>query len=396
MKRPYLLTKRGKVWYYRLAGEKTFHSTGQSVESKAHRFALGRLQQGQNRSGSTRTLREYASEFFLWDRCPWIRRQHAKGRSFSISVAKNRRSHLVNHIFPRFGDRPLTEIQPVEVEDWLISLKLANQTRNHILYSLGIVLREAKREGLLEVNPLAEVEPLGVRRERRDILTVAEVDKLFPREVEAFEKVWPVPYYGVLYALMVSSGMRSGEVRAALWSAVVWQYSGILILRTVAHDGTITLPKGSSTAPGLQRQRAVVLPERTIDLLRWWYGRTRWNGLDDLMFPGADGRPLNRKTVSVHLADGLRRAEIEVGERVLVPHCLRHTYNTRMKELLTGEIFEEFTGHGLLRDFTGHHSEKMTEHYDNPYWLSRLEAFGKAKKQIEQFWKKETSNVIER
>jgi hypothetical protein len=40
LKRPYLLKKRGKVWYYRLADELTFHSTGLTFESRAHNHVL--------------------------------------------------------------------------------------------------------------------------------------------------------------------------------------------------------------------------------------------------------------------------------------------------------------------------------------------------------------------
>lgn len=35
MKRPFLLKKRGKNWYYRLANEQTFHSTGQKSRPAA-------------------------------------------------------------------------------------------------------------------------------------------------------------------------------------------------------------------------------------------------------------------------------------------------------------------------------------------------------------------------
>lgn len=376
--------KRGKVWYfwYWQDDRRVFRSTGYGVREKwrarqkAEQFLAGLHQRGSARAP---TLREYAADFFLWDRCAWIQRQHAKGRPFSRAVAQNRRSHLENHILPRFGELPLSELNPVDLEDWLISLPLANQTRNHILYTLNIILREAKRENMLAVNPLADVEALGVRHRRRDVLAPAELERLFPTNMRAFRKVWPIPYHGILYALMVSSGMRSGEVRAALWSAVSWEHSGVLILRAIQGKDAITLPKGNS-------QRAVLLPDRTMRLLRWWHDQTRYPKPGDLIFPGRDCQPLSRRTVSVQLAGGLRRAKIPTAGRNLVAHSLRHTYNTRMKELLTGELFEEFTGHALLRDFTGHHSEKMTQHYDNPHWQTRLESFGKARSQVERFW----------
>jgi hypothetical protein len=84
----------------------------------------------------------------------------AKKRPLSKAVAANRRAHLNNYLFPRFGDDELCNITAVEIEDWLVSLPLANQTRNHILYSLSIVLQEAKREGIISSNPVEDVEPM--------------------------------------------------------------------------------------------------------------------------------------------------------------------------------------------------------------------------------------------
>ncbi|KKL92646.1 hypothetical protein LCGC14_1882590 [marine sediment metagenome] len=40
MKRPYLLYKRGNVWYYRFTGEKIFLTTGQKTRSKAEYFII--------------------------------------------------------------------------------------------------------------------------------------------------------------------------------------------------------------------------------------------------------------------------------------------------------------------------------------------------------------------
>ena len=40
MKRPFLLFTRGAYWYFRLADDKTFHTTGQKSRSKAEAFVV--------------------------------------------------------------------------------------------------------------------------------------------------------------------------------------------------------------------------------------------------------------------------------------------------------------------------------------------------------------------
>ena len=43
-------------------------------------------------------------------------------------------------------------------------IQLSNQTKNHILYTFRIVLREAEREALIPYNCLNTVESLTVKR----------------------------------------------------------------------------------------------------------------------------------------------------------------------------------------------------------------------------------------
>jgi hypothetical protein len=50
MKRPFLLFKRGRYWYYRLAEESTFHTTGQSTRVKAEAFVVELLRSHEDRS----------------------------------------------------------------------------------------------------------------------------------------------------------------------------------------------------------------------------------------------------------------------------------------------------------------------------------------------------------
>lgn len=367
--------KKGTVWYfwYWANNKRIYKSTGKPTKWEARQYVEEYLQKGEVNLGQIITLKEYTKDFFIWDRCSWIRRQHAKGRSFSPSVAKSRRSHLDKHILPKFGRKPLIEINPVEVENWLVSLKLANQTKNHILYTLGIVLREAKRERLIPFNPLSDVESLGIQPNQPDILSSAELEKLFPRDRKEFKKVWPILWHGILYALAASSGMRSGELRALKWGAVLWKHKGVLVLQAIRDDNSISDPKGGS-------RRAIPIPQRTIDLLDWWHSLTRYPGPGDYVFAGATSRPVCRKTVSLQLHKGIENAEIDTTGRKIVAHSLRHTYNTKMKELLAGEI---------LRNFTGHKTEEMTEHYDRPFLEDRLKSYSTHQPQVEKFWKKE-------
>jgi hypothetical protein len=48
-----------------------------------------------------------------------------------------------------------------------------------------------------------------------------------------------------------------------------------------------------------------------------------------------------------------------------------------MKTILSAQV---------LREFIGHRSIAMTDHYDNPILLERLEAYQNVRPSVEQFW----------
>lgn len=106
-------------------------------------------------------LEEYAKDFYRWDASSFIKRQHAKGRGFNRTWANALQSMMEHYVFPRFGRMRLNALTRPMVEDWLVDLPLANQTRNQILYALRRILLEAESEGLILRNPLNHVEPMG-------------------------------------------------------------------------------------------------------------------------------------------------------------------------------------------------------------------------------------------
>jgi integrase len=229
MKKKYVFTKvRGKkglvyyFYYYDAQGKRIRKSTGKSLIGEAWEFADSFMAElAEKDKPGVPTLREYAADFFDWERSEWIRRQHAKGRAFSKATAQMRAIHLDNHILPEFGDRPLTEINRVDVENWLIGLDLSNQTKNHILYTFRIILRDAEAAGKLDSNPLEKVEPMGKDAQARDILSLEELRLLFPKTNTKLMKVWKEPRRAALFAILATVGLRSGEVRALKWENAI-------------------------------------------------------------------------------------------------------------------------------------------------------------------------------
>ena len=131
--------------------------------------------------------------------------------------------------------------------------------------------------------------------------------------------------------LLVTSGMRSGEARALNWSDVIWNDSGLLITKAMKDRGVIGCVKEN-------REKFVRLPHKTMEMLVEWKEKSKSRGDEDFIFPGRyAAKPLTRSTIRKIFKEGLVEAKIKGGKN-LVPHSLRHTFNTFMLGSLPADV----------------------------------------------------------
>src|SRR6056297_293245 len=365
--------KRGVVWYYWYyddKGVRRHQSTGKSVKWQAEEYVGDRF--AQTSTNPDITLREFAEDFFDYETSRWIKRRIARGYEVTRPMANMRAGHLKNHILIAFGSRKVTEIRPIEIEDWLLNLDKKSNTKNHILSTFNIVMNEAKRLGIIEKNPVNDVERISKSNyEKTDSLSIAEIKKLFPKDTDKLREIWRRDDLIVIYFLMISSGIRSGEARALIWKNILWDKAAILVTQAVKADQSIGPPKTNEV-------RGIIVPSRTIEILQWWRGIAPFKEENDFVFAGSSGKiPINRDIVSKEFSKALERGKIKTDGRNLRTHSLRHTYNTIMKGVLTAD---------MLREFTGHRSEQMTQRYDHPHLIDRLKQFEHSKDTIEKTW----------
>ena len=160
--KPFTLLKRPpqRVWYYKLPGEKTRHSTGLTVKTQAEQYVVGILKGDIQQSRSQR-LGEFTKHLFIRGECNWIERSEQKGWIITREMAQMRRGHLANHILPEFKDQEVSSITSAEIDDWLLDLDVANATKNHIMDTFRVVLDEAKRAGLVKDNAARQIKLRG-------------------------------------------------------------------------------------------------------------------------------------------------------------------------------------------------------------------------------------------
>lgn len=300
----------------------------------------------------TPTLGNFAKPYFKFDECPYIKMLHRMGKNFSEDFAAARRGHLDNYILKKFGNKYLADINnAAQIEKWLLSLNLSNQTLNHIKYTFKIVMEEAEREGLINNNPLLKVRRFSTHvAKKKDILTPQELAKAFPNNLIKLSGIWKRPLYGTLFQLLLTSGLRTGEARALKWKHFDKGNKLVTVCRAMKNKNEIGLPKNGKT-------RIIRIPSHTVLILEEYRALSCYNEEEDFIFPGRNPfHPISKEAIIENFRKGLDRASISVEQRNLVPHSLRHTYNTVSVTQLPGDV---------VRQLTGHSDEKMTEHYNH-------------------------------
>jgi len=369
-KLPFHLWKRGKYWYFRKQGEKTFHSSGIpiTVTEKRARDQIYRLM------GEWLDIRETVGEFagdFFTERCMWLKR---KGSKISSSVARQRRGHLMKYILPEYKHRRLVDLTKTEIANWLTTLDLAYQTKRHILQTFRIILDEAKDSRLIRENPLRGKIDIGERQiKQRDIFTLADYKKLFPEDTDKLLGIWRNYKFAALFAVLAYTGIRSGEARALCWKHYVpgEVISVLRVEQAVKRDGAIGSTKTRIKIPQW-------LPTEAEEILLLWRERSPWTEPEDLIFFGQDAlTPLNVTTVSKLLPRAMGKAKINVGNRNLVVHSFRHTVISRQLQHLSPQV---------VRELVGHKSEAMTINYDGRGFEDHLKKLKQKRKLIKKIW----------
>ncbi|MEV7382099.1 tyrosine-type recombinase/integrase [Streptomyces lydicus] len=109
------------------------------------------------------------------------------------------------HVYPTFGDRPLSSIRTSEIQAWVKdrAAVLAYNTLKMTFSYLVTVLRTAVQDGILRANPCEGVKLPDNRR--------PEVVPLHPDALQALTEAAPSRYRSLIY-FAAASGLRQGEL----------------------------------------------------------------------------------------------------------------------------------------------------------------------------------------
>jgi integrase len=249
----------------------------------------------------------------------WLPSRHVE-----VSTRAGYRSYLDKHFLPFFGDRPMAEILPSFVQDWVTSavasgLSPTSVRKYHVM--LHSVFKRAVRDRVILTNPCESTELPKIPLRKTRILTPEEYDQLLSQMPDRYQ---------VLVMTDIETGLRWGELIALRPRHIDFLRRTISVEQTIVEVSRKHSPTGERMIvkdyPKDNEFRTLRVSET---LLRAIARRIEQLNLarDDLIFAStetAGGRPMSRNTFRTKAwLPALERSGIDFHFRV---HDLRHAH----------------------------------------------------------------------
>lgn len=255
---------------------------------------------------------------------------------------------------PYLGKRKMKDIRPEHIQHWYAELAkhYARGSIEQASKVLNGAFQQAVKNGIVQRNPvpLATLPKMTQRVERR-VMSV--------QEQEIFMQYLHVSSQSDLIAVMLCTGLRSGEVRALEWSDISFEEKSIRVSGTLK---CINRHYFKDTPKTLSSERTIPMTEKVYGIL----GRVKkeqkeyqlfvgdkWRpreGLENLVFTSSTGGPVDKAILRLEMD----RIEAEIRKdgyefEHITPHTLRHTFATRAIEKgMPPKVLQSILGHSSL------------------------------------------------
>ncbi len=302
------------------------------------------------------------------------------GRELSDATITQHHQHWTEHIKPEWGKRSLSEATSKTLDAWLWGLDLSNSNRRSVAITMTVILKEARRRGIIDGLPTMSL-PAKTRGGRRAVLLLEEVGRLFPAPPVELERIWPADEgddggYSYLAAaacsaLMFYGGLRPQEARALHRDQVALDLNAVAITRSMDAANTVLAyaKKGDARDP---RHRLALLPDRACSILAAWLDHAPADGP---VFVAPRQGIIRRELLAARLLAAAAAAGIPTKGRRLSPYSGRYTYQT---------VVKPFLDRSALTLLMGHTQDSMTDHYDVPHLFERARQMRPIVKQLNE------------
>ena len=327
-------------------------STGTNDIEEAVRFAEKYLQNFDNRRTNTAlTFGEYAKGFFSEDRYGYRKRLEKKKKNRGKDYWISREGMIQNYWIPKFGYLLLSAIKSHMIDDWYMELhsffsgkELADNTKNNILAAGSKIFDQAVRDDIIRQNPVKDIITITQEQNSRDNFNDIEMAKLYPSNEEELFKIWLTRKWICYFLIMRDTGWRPGEVAGLRRKDFYKDFNGVYTERSVNRHGEVmdrikTTGKGKNYKIGYLSEIAVQQLEKFL--------QEENPDVDDLLFISTKNKGIRPETSNKHFKASCERAGVEIDNRT--QYSIRHTFDTKMLELLDKETVNALMGHTSYR-----------------------------------------------
>ena len=246
----------------------------------------------------------------------------------------------------RLGNKRIVDIRGEHIQKLYNDLTKEGYALSSIKVISAVLngcMRQAMRNGLIERNPvlLAEL-PRQTEKAIRQALT---------REQQAlFMQYAKESYLYNLFAVMLRTGMRNGEIRGLKYTDIDKRQNVIHVQRTLKYiEGRGHFEDTPKTRTS---KRDIPLTRDILEFLEaqkrfWGFQVTRFDGY---LFCNENGEPLSRERVQAEIERIVKRIQADGHDfERITPHVFRHTFATRAIEAgMPPQVLKTILGHSSL------------------------------------------------
>lgn len=281
------------------------------------------------------------------------------------NTLRNYKNRYEVNIKPVIGKLPISAVKPMHCKKVLnlMEADYAGSTIRQTFMTMGTLLKSAKENDLIAKHPMDGVKYTKPVKAKDDIkcLTV--------EEQEAFLAVAEKSHNYYQYALLLETGLRTGELIGLTWDAIDWEKRTLSVTKTLEYRHSTaywragppktkscyrTIPLTEKAYEILKAVEATKATRKQSDMLQQELeyidrrsGQKCKFSLSELVFINwRTGEPTKNSSYDTHLY----KLCTEAGINPFSMHALRHTFATRaMERGVNIKCMQQLLGHASIK-----------------------------------------------